>query len=299
MISLIFASVLIQDLIQDPGGFIRTINRTDGVAITQTATFKLVAPNMPDLWLVGVAHIGSKQYYTDIQSILDAQDVVFYEGVRSKLKPSAIPKINPNGPKPIYQVLSDAIGLDFQLVDIHYDRPNWVNSDLTLEQLDALNKKSGKGKSTAFDMIEQILDPNSEQAKVTTQMINSLPASAKDALKIFLIEKLVKIDSMLISITDRATMDVVLTARNQSVEKVFDTALAGPGHPKSVAVFYGAAHMPELRSAFAAKYGYKTAEQRWITMAKVDPRKLDAAGKQFLGILEQSAKAQELSPSKL
>ncbi len=290
MLSLLFASVVFQELVQDPGSFVRTINRADGVSVSQTATFKLVAPGKPDLWLVGVAHIGEKQYYADIQSELDKQDVVLFEGVRSKVAKQ--PKVDPKAPKPVYQVLSDAIGLDFQLVDIHYDRQHWINSDLSMDQLDAINKKNSKGKPNAFNMIEQILDPNSAQAKMTTQMLASLPPSGKVALKIFLVEKLAKIDTLLAAEADPDTIKLILSDRNKSVENVYEKVLSGPQPPRSVAIFYGAAHMPELKAAFAAKYGYKLASQSWFTFAKVDRHKLDAAGQQFLNILEMASKSQ-------
>jgi hypothetical protein len=289
MISILIASVTLQQLIQQPGSFVRTIERTDGVAVSQTAAFKLTADGKPDVWLVGTAHIGLKKYYADVQALLDAQDVVLFEGVRSKNRPMTPPKADPKAPKPIYEVLSDAIGLDFQLVDINYDRPHWINSDLSMEQLDALNKKGGHGKPTQFDMVEKMLDPKSSQTQMMGQFFKSAPASVKNALKIFLIEKLAKVDTLLPGMTDPTTLNVLLTARNRSVEDVFDKVIKKSQPPHSVAIYYGAAHMPGIEKAFAGKYGYKPVEQRWLTFAKADRHKLDDAGRQFLDILEKSS----------
>jgi hypothetical protein len=288
MIATLLVSIALRQLIQ-PGSFIRTIDRTDGVSVSQTKALRLTQPGKPDVWLVGVAHIGLKQYYGEIQDLLDAQDVVLFEGVRANTNSLMPPKIDPKAPKPIYQVLSDAIGLDFQLVDIHYDRPHWVNSDLTMARLQALNKQGGHGKATEFDLVAKMLDPNSAQAKMFSQFLVSAPASIKDALKIFLVDKLAKVDTLLPGITDPTTLNVLLTARNKSVEDVLDKVLASPQPPKSVAVFYGAAHMRAIEKALGAKYGYKAVEQRWFTFAKADRHKLDDAGRQFLGALNAMA----------
>ena len=74
MTTFLLAAMLLRQPIQMATGFVRTIDRTDGIAVSQTASRRLVAPGKPDVWLVGVAHIGYKDYYTQIQALLDAQD---------------------------------------------------------------------------------------------------------------------------------------------------------------------------------------------------------------------------------
>jgi len=290
MIHALIASLLISPVFADPASYVRTVERTDGVAVSQTKTQKLVAPGKPDIYLVGVAHIGSKSYYSEIQAVLNAQDVVLFEGVRSKGKPSVPVKPDPKAPKQMYQVISDALGLDFQLFDIDYNHPNWINSDLSMEELDRLNKKAGKGKATDFDMVEKLLDPNSPQTQQAAAFFGSAPASIKEALKIFLVEKISTIETMLNASLDPATVSILLTERNKSIAKAFEKAISVANPPKSVAIFYGAAHLPEVQKALAARYGYKPADQQWFTFAKADRRKLDATGRQFLDTLGNLAK---------
>jgi len=290
MITTLLASLLLRQTIPQPWLFVRTIERTDGVAVSQTASVKLTCPGKPDIWLIGAAHIGLKQFYADVQALLDAQDVVLFEGVSSKNRPMKTPKVDPKAPKMIYQVLSDAIGLDFQLVDIHYDRPNWINSDLSMQQLEAINKKGNHGKATDFNTIETMLDPNSDQSKMFGQFITSASPSIRNALKVFLVEKLAKVDTILPAMSDPTTLNVLITARNKSVVDNLDKLFNSPNPPKSVGVFYGAAHMRGIEKTLMTQYGYKPVEQRWITFAKADRHKLDDAGRQFLDMLEKMAK---------
>ena len=285
MLNILVASTLIFQTITAQSGYVRAIERTDGVEVSQTLVKHLVAPGKPDLCLVGVAHIGTKEYYAEIQSILDAQSTVLYEGVRSKAHPFASKKPDPKAPRSIYQILSDAVGLDFQLADIQYNRPGWINSDLSMEQLEAINKKTAHGKPTEFDNVEKMLDPNSPQTKMLGDFFKSATPGVKEALKIFLVEKLAKIDTFLAASMDATTLNVILGERNKSIETVFDKVLSSANPPKSIAIFYGAAHLTAVQKDLTEKYGYKPYRQEWITIVKADRRKLDASGSQFLDTL--------------
>ncbi len=278
---LLSALVLLQPL-QMSTGFVRTIDRTDGIAVSQTASRRLSAPGKPDIWLVGVAHIGLKQYYSDIQSLLDGQDVVLFEGVRPRDGSGKPSKVDPKAPKQVYQTIGDFLGLDFQLADINYDHDNWLNSDLTLDELDKLNKKTSNGKPSQFDTIKQMLSPGSEQSKMLGTFFKTASPGVKEALKIFLVDKLAKVDTVLASFADPATINILLTARNQSISRTLDAELAKPNPPKSIAIFYGAAHQSDVKKTIVAKYGYHEVEQRWFTFATADRHKLDDAGRQFL-----------------
>jgi len=154
-----------------------------------------------------------------------------------------------------------------------------------------LNKTGGKGKPTQFDSVEKMLDPNSPQTKMVADFFKSASPSVKEAIKIFLVEKLAKIDTLLAASLDPTTLNVLLAARNKSVEKVFEKTITAPQPPASIAIFYGAAHQIELQKALTAKYGYKPAGDQWFTFAKADRRKLDATGRQFLDTLGTMAKS--------
>ncbi len=147
--TLLAAFLLAQpDVVQS--GYIRTVNRTDGVSISQTLSRRFTATGKPDLWLVGVAHIGLKEYYAQIQTLLDAQGMVLFEGVRANDQATGMPVADSRAPKNLYQILSGFIGLDFQPEDIHYNHPNWVNSDVSLDEIQRLKKASGKDKPAAL-----------------------------------------------------------------------------------------------------------------------------------------------------
>src|SRR5579859_6109710 len=128
----------------------------------QIAVRRLVAIDHrgPDIWLTATAHLGDPQYYHALQRHLDSRTVVLYEGVNADSHVRHVPKPGekpapPRPPKPprekpaintgkekdgfsMQAELAKALGLVFQLEAIDYDRTNFLNSDLSIFQIQKL-----------------------------------------------------------------------------------------------------------------------------------------------------------------
>lgn len=287
MLTQLISALLLFQVKPAAPSFTQAVNNADGTIVMRTATQKMTSPGKPDVLLVGVVHIGLKKYYSDLQKILNEQEVVLYEGVKADKDSVQPPKVDPKGPKPVYQVLSDALGLDFQLVDIDYKRPGWINSDLSMEELNKLNAAKSGGKPTMFDNVKQLLDPNSPMAKMLSSFLQNATPGTREAIKILMVKQAASANST--ALGDAATVDVVLKARNQSVLNYFDKAIGVPTPPKSVAIFYGALHMAEISEMLTTKYGYKSVKQDWYTVAVGDTKKVDAQGKALLDAFDKGA----------
>src|SRR5207247_9152110 len=86
----------------------------------------------PVIWLAGASHIGESNYFAALQRHLDAQAPVLFEGVGAKSKRV---RFDPEEEASVQNTLATSLGLAFQLSAIHYDRPQFRNSDLSLDQL--------------------------------------------------------------------------------------------------------------------------------------------------------------------
>src|SRR5262245_51534059 len=104
--------------------------------------------SQPVVWLTGVSHIGDSNYYARVQRHLNSQDLVLYEGVTDRATRAQRAK-KTRGDRPseegtdgeessLQGNMAAALGLVFQLESIDYDRPNFRNSDLTIEELQQL-----------------------------------------------------------------------------------------------------------------------------------------------------------------
>jgi hypothetical protein len=105
----------------------------------------------PAIWLAATMHVGEPEYYNAVQKFLDAQTVVLYEGINTEthrrhvghedapaadLPPPAQARTNTS--TSTQAALAKALGLVFQLDAIDYDRTNFLNSDLSVEQIQRL-----------------------------------------------------------------------------------------------------------------------------------------------------------------
>jgi hypothetical protein len=86
----------------------------------------------PEIWLVGVSHLGTSNYYANLQGFLDRQTLVLFEGVGAR---EGRFELQEGGGFNLQTEMAKALGLRFQLQAINYNRPHFRNSDLTLEQM--------------------------------------------------------------------------------------------------------------------------------------------------------------------
>jgi hypothetical protein len=259
----------------------------------------------PACWLAGTSHLGDPDYYHALQKHLDAQTIVLYEGVNTDTHPHHV--LKPGGPSPkpaappadgdetnagysMQASLAAALGLVFQLDAINYDRTNFLNSDLSVLQIqrlllnapDAPAAAPGeKGRSSpTFDMLLQIMDGSSFLGSIVkwgVQMIGSDP-QMQATTKFMLIEALggMKGDfSQLRGLPPdmQNLLKILIEARNQNVLDDLKTESAIVPPTGSIAIFYGTGHMPNLEKRLTRDLHYRPDGEMWFTAFSVDLRK--------------------------
>jgi len=104
MISQFIAALLVGQVTPPANGYMQSTTTPTGVVEMRTGAHKFTAEGKPDVWLVGAMHVGNKQYYKDIQTLLDSQDTVLFEGVRpgknAPKTPHRPPRPTPTRPSP-------------------------------------------------------------------------------------------------------------------------------------------------------------------------------------------------------
>jgi hypothetical protein len=251
------------------------------VEVLQTKARKYVSPNGegPDIWLVGVAHIGEGDYYAQIQKLLDGQGAVFYEGVTRKgVDPTAAKDAGKNDPRQrsTYKMLSDTLGLEFQLLKINYNRPSFRNSDLSWEEMAALEAKAPKGApGMSLSAIGNLLNPDSPQAKMLGTFLEGIKddPSSIEAMRLGMIETL-SMPGAVDRAMSPALSNLVIKTRNSKVLEDLKIELKKDSPPKSVAIFFGAGHMGDLELHLTKDFGYKPGEERWFSAIKGDTSKV-------------------------
>lgn len=270
-----------------PAPYLRVANQSNGVVALEVALRQL-APSRksaPAVWLVGVTHIGSPEYYRDLQEFLDAQAVVLFEGVGATNRDFALR----DDEYSLQDAMARALGLEFQLNAINYERPHFRNSDLTAAQIarhfgvEASEKPDaapgGSPPANEFGTLVQIMQGTGllgGLAKVTVSLI-SLSPRLQAATKLAMIETMGSMPPDLATTPGltpgmQRLLRVLIEERNHAVVTDTQRALREKPRPKSVAIFYGAGHMHDLEARLRAELRYRPGEERWLTAFAVDPR---------------------------
>jgi len=226
------------------------------------------------LWLVGVSHIGSSNYYAEIQALLDGMDLVLYEGVDGGREAFRNPDPAQPGRGGMQVELAKSLGLAFQLHAIDYNRPHFTNSDVTGVDLMALF--SGDDPDALSDearaRMESLLASMEMQGaggmamQGIFQWVAANPG-LRGGLAYLLVEVMGNLEGDIsayhgLPADVRELMEVLIRKRNEVVLRDVAAALGERKGP--VAVFYGAAHMHDLELRLAAAHGLEPLETRWF-----------------------------------
>jgi hypothetical protein len=170
--------------------------------------------------------------------------------------------------------LAAALGLEFQLSAVDYDRPNWRCADMTADQLEREFHKRGAD----FSLLQGTLAGSSFSAKIVKGLLTLVrladamfEGAITDGFKVAMIEMLGNESMVELSLEQLGpgVAEVLIDERNQVVMEAFDQAVREEPQIKSIAIFYGAGHLPDFAKRLEA-LGYKATQTQWIPAITVD-----------------------------
>jgi hypothetical protein len=171
--------------------------------------------------------------------------------------------------------LAAALGMRFQLDEIDYGPAHFRCSDMDLDQLDAAFRARG----AEFSEIAGGLTGTSLFGRLAVFMLRLvrvadifLEGAIADSMKVTMIEAFSdeKVIDQLMARAGPGLAEVLIDERNQVVVDDLKAAIAGEPGLRSVAIFYGAGHMPDLAERLRAQLGYVPAETTWLRAMEVD-----------------------------
>jgi len=275
---------------EPPAPYVRASNSESNVLELQIAARRFVPQRGkgPTVWLTGVSHIGSTNYFAKLQTHLNAQTLVLFEGVGEhsqdfKNMKSDDAKTNgaPKAVGGLQSSLATSLGLVFQLDTIDYDRPNFRHSDLSIREIrELLAEPRGSGGGDAaqdFDNLLSMMEGDSFMNIVMQFGLGILASSPKlQAMsKVTLIEVITEMGgdpSRLGAISRelKQLLEVLIEKRNQRVLDDLKTALKEIDRKGAVSVFYGTGHMPEMETRLRKELHYQPVEDTWFAPITVN-----------------------------
>ena len=244
------------------------------------------SPAQPVVWLVGVSHVGESNYYARLQKLLNSHELVLFEGVTDRASRAAGRKNFQRSDEDLgtlQNTMAESLGLAFQLDGIDYERPNFRNSDLSIEEIGQLIAKEGrpggKPSKTAqeFQNLLEMMQGDSVVAALVTagmKLIGSNP-KLQAMMKLMMIEVLGRFEGDMSKFQGlppewQRLIEILLHARNEAVLKDLRAEIGKRTPPKSIAIFYGAAHMEDMQRRLTREMHYAPGRQEWLSAFSVD-----------------------------
>jgi hypothetical protein len=262
-----------------PGGdrFLRFVGEGPDAGM-QVGIVSYVKPGAPRVDLVGAVHAAEKAYFEEIQRVLDRSDLVLYEMVKGKdQEPWAktdAPAAERSAIAEFQATLARAFDLVFQMDAIDYRRRRFVHADMTSEEFLA---KGGGTLSKEMEatlarvrpllaMAARFLNPGDVASPAARATAAGMRTKMKGMIGAMLGGMGGKIGGLLGSMGGE---DLILRQRNEVAIAAFDAARKDVGN---IAIFYGAAHMPDLEQRLLAR-GWVRAGGRWLVAWSTTPPK--------------------------
>ena len=263
-------------------GFMRLVDDGAAGGKLETADVTYKRDDGTRVTLVSAVHIGEAAYFQGLNDSFKKYDAVLFELVKPKDgpvpggAPGAVPQNRePNPIGEVQRLMKDTLGLTFQLDVVDYTAKNFVHADLDAETFERLQREKGQTFPELFlkAFMKAMTDPEAAAkqnalagADDPEQMLRSLIRTftrpdAERQLKLLLARQMTTIE-------EDASMfggenSVILHDRNAAALKVLETTLKDPAK-KQIAVFYGAAHMPDLEKRLK-EMGFTKAATEWRT----------------------------------
>jgi hypothetical protein len=176
--------------------------------------------------------------------------------------------------------MAEALGLAFQLDAIDTRRPNWRSSDMSVDEIQERVAAAGGDASSLLSM----LDGSSIMGRLAGMMMNLIGSSKSMAnmVKLMMVEVLGSADRMFEGAGPGAggraaggagggplgmmgpLMQVIVKDRNEVVLNDLRRVIEQEPDKRTIALFYGAGHMPDFEARLRREMGLVPVEEVWL-----------------------------------
>ena len=226
--------------------------------------------------LMGAVHIGDAAYYQQLNKEFKAYDAVLYEMVKpANLDPAQFQNRPPSSVGMMQTFMQKQLDLAYQLDEVDYTAKNFVHADMTVKQF--RKRQEARGESMFKLMFKLMKEDMARRAKnkkgadiSSVELLRALLNPNRSVeLKYLLARQFNEMERLTAGLNDEKG-SVILIDRNKVALKVLARELeAGK---KKLAIFYGAAHLPDLEERMVEKMGFERKATRWVTAWKLPER---------------------------
>jgi hypothetical protein len=220
--------------------------------------------------LVAAVHVGGADYYDTLDRLFADYDAVLYELVAPPNARVPKPGRRPAGAiGSAQQGLKNLLGLEFQLERVDYGAENFVHADLSPKEFDAAMQKRGESWWSMFTKLMRESMARAERQPAVGDvgvgdLFGILFGSGIDRqvrLRRLMAEQFTDMD-VLTSAFGGEEGSTLITDRNAACLRILRDEVARGR--RRIAIFYGAAHMPDFDERLREDFGLQPAEPEWL-----------------------------------
>lgn len=214
--------------------------------------------------LVGVIHIGQKEYYQQIDKKLSEYDVVLYELVApdgTRIRPEDLQQRR-SLLASVQSGMKDMLNLEYQLEHIDYLAENFRHADMSPEEF--LEDMRGRG-DDVWKMVARMMGAGlaSQPAGGDFNILAALMSDNRSMLlKQSMAKQLLDVDIAVAGLDDASGENTLIKGRNRKAFEVLKEEL-GKGK-KNIAVFYGAGHLDDMAKRLEADFEMQPVATTWL-----------------------------------
>jgi hypothetical protein len=215
--------------------------------------------------LVGVVHIGQKDYYADLNNRLAQYDTVLYELVApdgTRIKPEDLEKRR-SVLSSMQTGMKDMLNLEYQLELIDYLANNFRHADMSPQEFVEDLERRG---DSVFKMIARMMGAGLASSASTggdAGMLLALFSSDRSKrMKQTMARQLVDIELVTAGMDDANGENTLIKGRNAKAFQILREELdAGK---KMISVFYGAGHLPDMAERLEDEFHMQAKKTTWL-----------------------------------
>lgn len=218
--------------------------------------------------LIGAVHIADKSYYEELNKAFETYDVVLYELVAPRDTTPTAGQRTAHPVSILQLTMKNMLSLQFQLDHIDYSKKNFVHADMTPEEFSESMKQRGESMMQMFlrmfgqSIAMQSRDPDGSGDAQLLAALFAKPERRALRLKRIMAEQFEDLDAAT-AILDGPEGSTILTERNKAAFRVLKQQLDS-GHAR-IAIFYGAAHLPDMEERLEADFQLRRSKTEWLT----------------------------------
>lgn len=214
--------------------------------------------------LVGVVHIGQREYYADLNQRLSRYESVLYELVApdgTRIRPEDL-KDRQSLLGSLQTGMKDVLNLEYQLELVDYMATNFRHADMSPEEFVEDLEKRG---DSVWKMVARMMGAGlaSQSAGGDAGILFAMFSSDRSKkMKQAMARQLVDIELVTAGMDDASGENTLIKGRNRKAFEVLKEELdAGKNN---VAVFYGAGHLPDMAERLENDFQMAAGETTWL-----------------------------------